>query len=74
MFDFRRITLFRLGKRLSKHKMTIFYKNLGGHDPFAPPGYAYVRRQLFLYSLVQTVVIINCGYVFVNAQSFSHIV
>ena len=37
MFDFRRITLFCLEKRLSKHKMTIFSKNLGGHGPFSPP-------------------------------------
>jgi len=29
MFDFRRITLFCLEKRLSKHKMTIFSKNVG---------------------------------------------
>jgi len=29
MFDFRRITLFCLEKRLSKHKMTIFSKHLG---------------------------------------------
>ena len=29
-FDFRRITLFCLEKRLSKYKMTIFFKNLGG--------------------------------------------
>jgi len=37
MFDFRRITLFCLAKRLSKHKMTIFSKNLrGGMAPFAP--------------------------------------
>jgi len=42
MFDFRRITLSCLEKRLSKHKMTIFSKNLGGHGPFGPPpGYAY---------------------------------
>jgi len=42
MFDFRRITLFCLAKRLSKHKMTIFSKNLGGAlAPLAPPGYAY---------------------------------
>jgi len=41
MFDFRQITLFSLEKRLSKHKMTISYKNfLGGMAPFAPPGYA----------------------------------
>ena len=44
MFDFRRITLFCLEKCLSKHKMTIFSKNLGGHGPFCPPpGYAYER-------------------------------
>jgi len=41
MFNFRRITLFCLEKRLSKHKMTIFSKNLGGHGLFDPPGYAY---------------------------------
>ena len=34
MFDFRRITLFCLEKRLSKHKMTIFSKDLRG--PMAP--------------------------------------
>jgi len=36
MFDFRRITLFCLEKRLSKHKMTIFSKNWG-HGPFVSP-------------------------------------
>jgi len=37
IFDFRRITLFCLEKRLSKHKMTIFSKNLGGGvAPLAP--------------------------------------
>jgi len=43
MFDFRRITLFCLEKRLSKHKMTILSKNLGrGTWPLSPPpGYAY---------------------------------
>jgi len=42
MFDFGRITLFCLGKRLSKHKMTIFSKTLGGAWPLWPsPGYAY---------------------------------
>jgi len=35
MFDFRRIALFCLEKRLSKHKMTMFSKNLGGALP--PP-------------------------------------
>jgi len=41
MFDFRRIILFCLEKRLSKHKITIFSKNLGGHGPF---GYAYAVK------------------------------
>ena len=40
MFDFRRIILFCLEKRLSKHKMTIFQK-FGG---YGPPGYAYVAN------------------------------
>jgi len=44
MFDFRRITLFCLEKRLSKHKMAIFSKYFGGHGPFGPPpGYVYAR-------------------------------
>jgi len=33
MFAFRRITLFCLEKRLSKHKMTMFSKNFGGACP-----------------------------------------
>jgi len=37
MFDSRRITLFSLQKRLSKHKMTIFSKNLEGVWPLFPP-------------------------------------
>ena len=37
MCDFRRITLFCLENRLSKHKMTIFSKTLGGTmAPFPP--------------------------------------
>jgi len=37
MFDFRRITLFCLEKRLSKHKMATFSKNfLGGMAPLPP--------------------------------------
>jgi len=36
MLDFRQISLFCLEKRLSKHKMTIFSKSLGGHSPFRP--------------------------------------
>ena len=37
MFDFTRITLFCLEKRLSKHKMTIFSKNFWGEWPLCPP-------------------------------------
>jgi len=36
MHHFRRITLFCLEKRLSKHKITIFSKTFGGRGPFAP--------------------------------------
>jgi len=41
MFDFGRITLFYLGYRFSKHKMTICSKNFGGAKAPRPPGYAY---------------------------------
>jgi len=35
MFDFRLATVFCLGYRLSKHKMTRYFKNLGGMEPWA---------------------------------------
>jgi len=41
MFDFRRLALFCSEKRLTKHKMTIFSKHLGGHGPFGRPVYVY---------------------------------
>ena len=43
VYDFRRITLFCLEKRPSKHKMTVFSEHLGGAWPLSPPplGYAY---------------------------------
>jgi len=45
MFDFRRITLFCLEKRLSKNKMTMFFKNfVGSMALLAPPGYAYEQN------------------------------
>ena len=47
MFDFRRITLFCLEKRLSKHKMTIFSKNLGGMAPL-PPRLATPMSMIFI--------------------------
>jgi len=46
VYDFRRITLFCLEKRLSKHKMTIFSKNLGGHGLFGPP---WLRLWLYCF-------------------------
>jgi len=37
MFDFRRVTIFCLGCHLSKHKMTIYAKNIaGGMVSWAP--------------------------------------
>jgi len=42
MFDFRRITLLCFEKRVSKHKMTIFFITLGAvMVPLPLPGYAY---------------------------------
>jgi len=37
MCDFRRLTLLCLENRLSKHKMTIFFKNLGAPWPLWLP-------------------------------------
>jgi len=54
MFKFRRITLYCLEKRLSKHKMTILSKNLGGMAPLAPPGYVYVLAPLRKFSAYAT--------------------
>jgi len=51
MFDFRRITLFCLEKCLSKHKMTIFSKTLGGHGSSPPLNYAY-DCMFFLYTVL----------------------
>jgi len=48
VFDFRRITLFRLGYRLSKHKITICSENFfGEHGPLgsrATPMSGYIYR------------------------------
>jgi len=50
MFDFRRITLFCLEKHLSKRKMTIFSKNLGGHGHFGPPATPMTRTVAAMYA------------------------
>jgi len=54
MFDFRQITLFVLGYRLSKHKMTICSKHFGGHGPVSPRGYAYLMNHFQLLYIYQT--------------------
>jgi len=41
MYDFMRIILFCLEKRLSKHKMTIFPRTKGGAWPLRPPWLAF---------------------------------
>jgi len=41
VFDFRWATVFCLGYRLSKHKMTRYAKNVGGMAPWALSVYAY---------------------------------
>ena len=47
MFDFRRITLFSLEKRLSQSTKWLRSKNFGWHGPFGSPGYAYGCGQSF---------------------------
>jgi len=46
-FDFRRITLFCLGYRLSKHKMTIYAKNFGKGAWDPDPRLRYVEVSAF---------------------------
>jgi len=56
MLDFRRITLFCLEKRVSRHKMTIFSKTLGkAMAALAPPGYVYASHAETC-SLIKTLV------------------
>jgi len=48
IFDFRRITLFCLEKRLSKHNE--YFQNIGGPWPlWSPPGYDYVYIPVLLF-------------------------
>ena len=62
MFEFRQITLFCLEKLLSKHKMTIFSKNLGGTWPLRPQGLRLClaeqsfRLTLFLMKALTTII------------------
>ena len=63
IFDFTRITLFCLEKRLSKHKMTTFSKNLGRRHlgPLYPPGYGYVQTPINFSHFVYRFVVKNRG-------------
>jgi len=56
MFNFRRITLFCLEKRFSKHKMAIFSKNWGGHGSIglAPPLENFLRTPLIPHQSCMT--------------------
>jgi len=50
MYDFSRKALLHLAKGLSKHKMIICSKNVGGHAPLGPlatPMHRH-RRRMFL--------------------------
>jgi len=58
--DFRRATVFCLGYRLTKHKITRYSENLKGDGPLVPPNYAYIscvfeRLQNKLFFLCFTV-------------------
>ena len=73
MFDFRRITLFCLEKRLSKHKMTIFSKNWGWHGFFRPPPWLRLcrERQRFHQHLPLTVLRENAASALACVQVWS---
>jgi len=48
MFDFKQIALFCLEKRPLKHRITIFFKHLGGAMALLPPpGYVYDHNTCF---------------------------
>ena len=64
MFDLRRIAVFCLEKRLSKHKMTIFSNNLWGTWPLWPaPVYAYglAREARAYFALCRSVALNRSG-------------
>jgi len=49
-FYFRLATVFCLEYRFSKHKMTRYFKNLGGHGPLGPLATPMVSSVLFLHN------------------------
>jgi len=68
MFDFRRITLFCLGYRLSNHEMTMCSKNVVGHsttDRLATPMYG--GKYIFDFKLKKHVL----GYFKISVNRFS---
>ena len=65
MFVFWRITLFCLGYRFSKHKITVCSKNFfgEGHDAVGPPGYAYA-----LASFSDELAVHSCSFLCLQRQ------
>jgi len=59
MFDFRRIALFCLEKRFSKHKMTIFSENFWGLGSFGPR-LAMPMRVLSWFQCWQAMLVASC--------------
>jgi len=53
--SFKRTTVFCLGHRLSKHKITKYARHLGGYGSLGPPGYAYDSMQFSDLSLIAVV-------------------
>ena len=51
VLDFRRTAVFYLGYRLSKHKMTKYTKNFGGHAPLVSHSLRHRWRTTFLRQL-----------------------
>ena len=48
--------------------MAIFHKNLGGHGPLAPPGYAYSIKKKSEISLLNGEVVYNLRKLLVSTQ------
>jgi len=69
MYDFRRIALFCVEKRLSKQKITIFSKNVGDVAPLATP---MRRSHIFRFRLRSCSKILHFGYLFSKYFEFEN--